>query len=161
MPLAVSWRSCRRLLSGVRSARGPVVGHWNAWFRPVAGLRLNGGRCCRCWPGAITPPREEIYRALRTKRVAIATVYRTLRLFAKLGVVRQLRARDGCVRYELVGPSHAHFVCLSCGRVFDADQEDVRGGGFRGRGFVVTDSEICLFGYCPACTRKEGVAAHG
>ncbi|MBC7340126.1 MAG: transcriptional repressor [Firmicutes bacterium] len=111
--------------------------------------------------GSDHPTAEEIYRALRTKRVAIATVYRTLRLFAKLGVVRQLRARDGCVRYELVGPSHAHFVCLNCGRVFDADQEGVRGGGFRGRGFVVTDSEICLFGYCPACTRKEGVAAHG
>lgn len=47
------------------------------------------------------------------------------RALERLVQARQLRARDGCVRYELVG------------------------------------SEICLFGYCPACTRKEDVAAHG
>lgn len=105
------------------------------------------------------PTAEEIYRALMSKRVAIATVYRTLRLFGRLGVVRQLQVKDGCVRYELVGPSHSHFVCLICGRVFDTDSQDVRGGGFWRKGFVVTDSEICLFGYCPACSGKEDATA--
>ena len=102
------------------------------------------------------PTAEELYRSLRGKKVGLATVYRTLRLLGRLGLVRQVRVRDGRVRYELVGESHCHFVCLACGRVFDADSPEVRAGGFRREGFVVTDSELCLFGYCASCSQKEG-----
>jgi len=102
------------------------------------------------------PTAEELYRSLRSKRVGMATVYRTLRLLGHLGLVRQVRVRDGRVRYELVGESHCHFVCLSCGRVFDADSGEVGAGGFRRKGFVVADSELCLFGYCAWCSHKEG-----
>ncbi|HHY96130.1 MAG TPA: transcriptional repressor [Firmicutes bacterium] len=102
------------------------------------------------------PTAEELYRTLREKGVAMATLYRTLRLLLRLGLVRQVHVRDGCVRYELIGESHCHFVCLSCGRVFDADSPEAQAGERRRKDFVVMDSDICLFGYCAACSQKEG-----
>ena len=105
------------------------------------------------------PTAEELYRLLTSKKVGLATVYRTLRLLGHLGLVRQVRLMDGCVRYELVGSAHCHFVCLSCGRVFDADSLQVEEGGFRRRGFVVKESEVCFFGYCASCRGEEEVTA--
>lgn len=102
------------------------------------------------------PTAEDLYRLLKGRKVGLATVYRTLRLLGRLGLVRQVRTGDGRVRYELAGPPHCHFVCRACGRVFDADSPEVRAGGFRRDGFVVTDSELCLFGYCASCSKREG-----
>lgn len=56
------------------------------------------------------PTAEELYFSLRGKRVGMATVYRTLRLFGRLGLVRQVRGRDGRARYELVGKPTARYA---------------------------------------------------
>ncbi len=123
-----------------------------------AGLRLTPQRqaVMEALAAGGHPTAEELYQILREKGVAMATLYRTLRLLTRLGLVRQVHVRDGCMRYEMVGGAHCHFVCLSCGRVFDADSPGEQPGDYRREGFVVIDTDICLFGYCAACSQREG-----
>ena len=65
---------------------------------------------------------EEVY--LRAKEsypyLDVATVYRTLHLFKKLGVVTEV-AIGGQLRFELTDADrkHHHMVCQACGGAFD------------------------------------------
>lgn len=51
-------------------------------------------------------------------RVGMVTIYRTLALLCDLGLVRRLRF-DSKDRYELRAGCRGHFICETCGRVFD------------------------------------------
>lgn len=56
-----------------------------------------------------------------SRRVGIATVYRTLELLEELGLLQRLDIGDGLARFEPAFPDgehhHHHFVCSRCGRV--------------------------------------------
>lgn len=111
-----------------------------------------------------TPQREAVLRALVTKRhqsleeirtrcpeVGMVTVYRTLDLLGKLGIVRRLDFGDGS-RYELAEDHHHHAICESCGDIseFDECPFDVGGLSFR-NGFEVHSHSVEVFGRCTAC----------
>jgi Fur family ferric uptake transcriptional regulator len=66
----------------------------------------------------------QVYKACPT--VGLTTVYRTLDLLERLGIVAKLHFGDGRSRYELVesitkAPHHHHLVCSGCKRVIDYD----------------------------------------
>jgi Fur family ferric uptake transcriptional regulator len=65
---------------------------------------------------------EEIYTQVRAKYpyANISTVYRTLELLKKLGLVTEIALGDGRVRYHPVEKGHHHhLVCQKCGRIVD------------------------------------------
>ncbi len=71
------------------------------------------------------PTAEDMYARLRSRgeRVALGTIYRTLELLERIGLVRRIHLEDRN-RYELVGSSsevkhHYHLVCEKCGRIID------------------------------------------
>lgn len=61
------------------------------------------------------------------KRVAKATIYRTLPLLAACGILRQVQFGDKLTRYEhTLGQSpHDHMVCRRCRKVIEFDSEEV------------------------------------
>ena len=65
---------------------------------------------------------DEVYRSAREvyPYMDVATVYRTLHLFKKLGLVTEVGMGDR-LHYELTGPQgrHHHMVCRTCGRAFN------------------------------------------
>lgn len=63
---------------------------------------------------------EEIYEKL-DKKVDLASVYRTLDLFVKNGIVKEVNFRDGKKRYELFDEKnhHHHFTCNNCKSIKD------------------------------------------
>ncbi|MBI3953033.1 MAG: transcriptional repressor [Chloroflexi bacterium] len=65
---------------------------------------------------------DEIYRRAKEAYpyIDIATVYRTLHLLKKLGVVTEVGMGDR-LHFELSGPGrkHHHMVCRDCGNAFD------------------------------------------
>ncbi|HUP20340.1 MAG TPA: Fur family transcriptional regulator [Gemmatimonadota bacterium] len=72
---------------------------------------------------------EEIRRRLATEGdpVGKATVYRTLDLLRRAGMVLEHDFGEGVRRYEprRTRPRHAHLVCTTCGKVIEFVTEDV------------------------------------
>src|ERR671932_963101 len=66
---------------------------------------------------------DELLRsaAARLPNLSLPTVYSTLELFEKLGVVRRVAAGAGPVRWDPRPDEHQHFACRVCGRTLDLD----------------------------------------
>jgi len=100
---------------------------------------------------------EEIYAQVAAKypHVNISTVYRTLELLKKLGLVTETDFGEGRVRYHPVGKGHHHhLVCQECGGITDLDEavltplkEDL----LRGYGFSADLRYLAIFGRCVKC----------
>lgn len=67
---------------------------------------------------------EEIYLQVHKTypRIGLTTVYRTLELMVRMGLVYKCVFGDGRARYELSetggnGDHHHHLVCTSCGKI--------------------------------------------
>lgn len=100
---------------------------------------------------------DEVYRRAREKqpRLSLSTVYRTLQMFKKLGLVDELHFDETHHHYE-VKPStgHHHLICRSCGKIVEFEcplsqrmKEDVASE----KDFEITDIEVWMTGYCPKC----------
>ncbi|MBK4730490.1 transcriptional repressor [Oxynema sp. CENA135] len=61
---------------------------------------------------------EELYNILQHQgeKISVSTVYRTLNLMAKMGILRELEFAEGHKHYELNKPSelHHHLICVEC-----------------------------------------------
>jgi len=104
---------------------------------------------------------DEVYRRAHRKqpRLSLSTVYRTLRLLKKLGLVEELHFDEAHHHYEVKPPSeHHHLVCLGCGKIVEFEcplsqkmKEDVG----REKDFEVTSVETWMTGYCPKCRQNK------
>ncbi|MFQ5615243.1 MAG: Fur family transcriptional regulator [Anaerolineales bacterium] len=89
--------------------------------------------------------------------LSLATVYRTLNVLKKVGLVEQRYfARDH--KREYYEPSqkeeHYHFTCLGCGRVIEIQTPRItqaRRELTEQLGLDVTHACICFEGYCQNC----------
>lgn len=109
---------------------------------------------------------DEVYLAARERNLelGLATVYRTLELFAQLGIVHKLDYGDGQSRYEynagLDRHYHHHLICLGCGRIIEFNQdllEDLEREISRKTDFDITDHCLRFFGYCRSCTPAPSI----
>jgi Fur family ferric uptake transcriptional regulator len=90
----------------------------------------------------------------------IASVYRTLELLERIGLVRTSHLGDGRRTYELDEGSegHHHLVCESChttthfgpGPVAALRRQLERDYGYR-----FDDLELVVFGLCPKCAKRR------
>lgn len=106
---------------------------------------------------------EEIHRALRDPRINLSSVYRALRLFHTLRIVRRVELGDGAARYELADDyraHHHHLVCDACGRIEDVAACPVDEAGLKRQirrriGFAIRSHVLELFGLCRSCLREQ------
>ncbi len=100
---------------------------------------------------------DEIYRQAREKqpRLSLSTVYRTLQVLKKLGLVEELHFDEAHHHYEMKPSSeHHHLVCLGCGKVVEFEcplSPKMKRDIARKKGFEVTGVEIRMTGYCSKC----------
>jgi Fur family ferric uptake transcriptional regulator len=133
---------------------------------------------CERW----TVPREEIFGLLMRSQqhlsakevyillqpsnsdIGIATVYRTLDLLDKAGLLRKIQCRDGHLRYEYKrgddSDHHHHLICTDCGKIlnyrdFEKEEldlvrktEEIMEKKY---GFLVRDHNIEFLGLCKEC----------
>lgn len=104
------------------------------------------------------PNVDVIYRHISREIPTLSktSIYNTLKVFRKTGVVREIMIEENEIRYDAFTARHAHFKCVSCGGLQDIDlgcgscsAGDKLGGG------RVTEEQIYLKGYCAACVKKE------
>ncbi len=112
---------------------------------------------------------EDIYELARERcpEIGLATVYRNLQVLVDLQLLDKLSLDDGFTRYELSQlpgeeqekhHRHHHAICSGCGAVFSFEEDllDTLEQSLCERlGFVVTDHEVKLYGYCRSCREKQ------
>jgi Fur family transcriptional regulator, ferric uptake regulator len=109
--------------------------------------------------GHATP--EQVHAAVNevAAGVNITTIYRTLELLERLGLVTHTHLSHGSPTYHSTGhDQHVHLVCRSCGTVGEVDPELVRPLADRlagEQGFQVDIGHVALFGVCAGCGERE------
>lgn len=101
------------------------------------------------------PTVEEIYSSLsvRVPTLSKTTVYNTVKLLSSAGIIKTITIEEQQARYDACTDLHGHFLCSSCGNVYDFDvsQPDSRLPG----GFSVETQEIYYTGICNQCCQKN------
>ncbi|MCH8683995.1 Fur family transcriptional regulator [Pedomonas mirosovicensis] len=98
------------------------------------------------------PDVEEVYRRATAidKRISIATVYRTVRLFEEAGILERHDFRDGRSRYEPVPEEHHdHLIDLDSGHVVefhDPEIEELQQRIAERLGYRLVDHRMELYG---------------
>lgn len=101
-------------------------------------------------------PEDLLAEVRRTAEgVNISTVYRTLELLEKLGLVSHTHLGHGAPAYHATTePDHVHLVCRDCGRVTEVTPDVVADLVERladERGFHTDVRHLTLFGTCRDC----------
>ena len=102
---------------------------------------------------------EEIYAQVIAKypHVNISTVYRTMELLKRLGLVTETDLGGGRVRYHPVHKGrHHHLVCQECGRIIDLDEPvlySLKDTLRREYDFEADLKHMAIFGRCAECRK--------
>jgi len=102
---------------------------------------------------------EEIETRLREReeRIGKATIYRTLEMLVKSGLVEEYDFGEGFKRYKhLFGqfPVREHLICTECGKVAEIQNAELLGlqeRVAREHGFLPARYRLEIYGLCAAC----------
>ncbi len=108
---------------------------------------------------------EEVARELNARRLRVgtATVYRTLELLVRSGLVVERDFGEGFRRYEAArdAPHHEHLICSRCGRVREFRDERLERMTTllaEAHGYVRQRHRLVIHGICDACSRSARAA---
>jgi Fur family ferric uptake transcriptional regulator len=97
--------------------------------------------------------------AARYPNVNISTVYRTLELLKRLGLVTETDLGGGRFRYHPADKGrHHHLVCRDCGRIMDLEEgqlEPLRVTLLRQHDFLAELRHLAIAGRCFQCWTEE------
>ena len=102
---------------------------------------------------------EEIYAQIITRypNVNVSTVYRTLELLKRLGLVTETDLGEGRVRYHPAEKGHHHhLVCRECGAIIDLDESllaSLKGALLREYKFNADLRHLAILGRCVNCSK--------
>jgi Fe2+ or Zn2+ uptake regulation protein len=107
------------------------------------------------------PTAEDVYERARVRspRISLATVYRTLSVLKQMGLIKQRYISQDHARTHFEAAEaedHFHFQCIECGKVIEFRNEAAVAALCRGlieAGQVAQVVQICacVEGYCSAC----------
>lgn len=104
---------------------------------------------------------DELLFKMKEKAVKIsrATVYRTLELLVKSGMVRRVHLGEDHYHYEHVtgNSHHDHLICTTCGGVIefhDEELERLQMAICEKKKFTPTFHNLQILGVCDPCRRK-------
>lgn len=99
---------------------------------------------------------EEIYQRLKEEypSLSIATIYNNMSLFAKFGIIQELRIERDRVIYDTYTEVHDHFLCLKCGKIYDVESS-CKEATNEVNGHSVQYSHTYYFGICKECMKPS------
>ncbi len=105
------------------------------------------------------PTAEQIYHELKAEHptMSLATVYKTMDIFEKIGLIRVLRFDRESSHYDYDTLPHAHILCTVCNRIDDVDGVDLEQVDQLVElqtGYKLTGDEILFRGICASCQKK-------
>ncbi len=102
---------------------------------------------------------DELYRTVRERddSIGYATVWRTLKLLERYGLVSCSKFHDGTARYEAhvaEAEHHDHMICTRCRCIVEFENDAIEALQRQiaaSHGFVLTSHRMDLYGLCPRC----------
>ncbi|NFN86864.1 transcriptional repressor [Clostridium sporogenes] len=108
---------------------------------------------------------EEIYNEIKKENIGIATIYRNLKIFEELGIVKEFNI-EGINYYEMKifsgKPLHIHFKCLKCNSIIDMDNGKLNLEYLKlnrdiecSENLEIYDVNMLFLGLCSRCKEEE------
>ncbi len=105
------------------------------------------------------PSARQIFHEVRKKQpdLSLATVYNTLGVLARMGLIKVMQFDSSDNRYEPNTAPHINLICVSCGTIEDLELEiQIHPEEIKAEiGFEVQDSRLEYYGLCAHCRRKR------
>lgn len=100
------------------------------------------------------PTVDEIYESLLKELPTLSrtTVYNTLELLQKEGVISNLTISGSETRYDFIANAHSHFMCKKCGKIIDIEKVDCpcESNKFI-KGNKIEETHLYFKGVCKKC----------
>jgi len=104
---------------------------------------------------------EDLHAKLKEVSIDLATVYRSLLLFADMGLIQSVDFLDGTLRYEYLPQKnshhHHHIICTQCKKVEPIEmclvQEQEK--QIQKMGYSNVSHKLVFFGDCTHCKSTE------
>ncbi len=105
---------------------------------------------------------EDLYNTLQQEgeAISLSTIYRTLKLMARMGILRELELAEGHKHYELNQPypyHHHHLICVRCSKTIEFKSDPVSKIGAKTaqkEGYHLLDCQLTIHAVCPTCQRS-------
>lgn len=101
---------------------------------------------------------KEIFQALPKGNCDLATVYRSVQMLERLGVVKKFQIGDGTARYAIIedggGEHRHHLVCTRCTRIVEIGEcivKELEARVVARSKFIAVTHRLEFFGVCPEC----------
>lgn len=104
---------------------------------------------------------EELHDLLaqRDEPISLSTIYRSVKLMSRMGILRELELAEGHKHYELNQPyphHHHHMVCIQCNKTIEFKNDSILKQSLKQvekEGFQLIDCQLTVMGICPEALR--------
>lgn len=92
--------------------------------------------------------------------ISLSTIYRTLKMMSRMGILRELEFAEGHKHYEINQPAphhHHHLICVRCGKTVEFKSDSILKVGSKNaekEGFQLLDCQLTIHAVCPPCQRS-------
>lgn len=105
---------------------------------------------------------EDLFNLLQEdgQAISLSTIYRTLKLMARMGILRELELAEGHKHYEINQPSphhHHHLICVRCNKTIEFKNDSILRVGSKTaqkEGYHLLDCQLIIHAVCPTCQRS-------
>ena len=105
---------------------------------------------------------EDLYYRLQElgEKISLSTIYRTLKLIARMGILRELELGEDHKHYEINRPHpyhHHHLICVKCQKTIEFKSDPVLKIGVKTaqkEGYHLLDCQMTIHAICPTCQRS-------
>lgn len=111
---------------------------------------------------------REIHECIGKTECDLATIYRSMHMLEKMGIVKRFDFGDGIARFEVLcceaSEHHHHLVCTDCAKVVEIEEcfpEELERRIAVGNGFAQITHKLEFFGVCPECQGNGGLSGRG
>ncbi|MCT7986025.1 transcriptional repressor [Laspinema sp. A4] len=104
---------------------------------------------------------EDLYELLQEEGegISLSTIYRTVKLMARMGILRELELAEGHKHYEINQPyphHHHHLICVRCNKTIEFKSDSILKVGIKTttkEGYHLLDCQLTIHAVCPTCQR--------
>ncbi len=97
----------------------------------------------------------ELHKKIGRNKIDLVTLYRTLAVFEKSGILRRVDLHKDAVFYEINKDHHHHIVCTNCDKIEDFENREIEkiiGKIAKKSTFKsIKNHSLELFGVCKSC----------
>jgi Fur family ferric uptake transcriptional regulator len=151
-------KTCTSRHSHEKQAMPALTDRLRRQSHKITGPRAAILEVLRAHPHPLT--NKEIFSGLPKGQCDLATIYRSMHLLEKMGMVKRFDFGDGAARFELMKEGddghHHHLVCTKCSGVVEIEEcfpEKIEVEIAAKNGFKSVTHKLEFFGICPDCQR--------